>query len=342
MSHPSDCEQGWLFEKGRPALISAPLEGISDVFWRGLARKFGAGITYTEMVSSDALVREIPQAFDKLRGLKRQFPVVAQIFGRLPQTMARAAALCAARGAAAIDVNLGCPVPKIVKRGWGCALMKEPELVKTIIESIRASISIPLWIKMRLGWDATHRNYVEIANLAEQHGANAIVLHGRTRAERFAGKASWKAIAKLKASIGISVIGSGDIASGADAVARFEETNCDGLMIGRAALGNPWVFREARLALQQRSDDFVPPTHEERKCVLLDHLDWYVHKRGEIRGVKEMRKHFLWYSKGMPGAKRFRDSILQVSDIHVARKEIEKFFGQDSFLPIPNKNSNLI
>jgi len=318
----------WLAKEGRPAVIAAPLEGISDEFWRDLAIRYGADVTCSEMISAQALVRNIERSFEKLQWLDRQFPVVTQLFGNDPEAMAEAAEICVARGAAAIDINLGCPVKKIVKNGWGSMLMREPEKIRNIVRAIRSRIEIPLWIKMRLGWDKDSMNYLEIGSIAQEEGVDAVVLHGRTRSQAFTGEACWESVGKLKAALKIPVIGSGDVRSGDDALRRFKETECDGIMIGRAALGNPWIFCEILRALGVKEESPDLPKTDNRLDVVLEHLRWMTAKRGEERGVREMRKHLVWYSGGLSGVRHFRERVLDMSDKEGVIAEITRFFGE--------------
>lgn len=316
-----------LFTGERPRLIAAPLEGISDEFWRDSVIRYGCEIVYTEMVSADATVRLIPKILEQLTCVKRQNPAVIQLFGRGPETMGEAAAICERFSPVAIDVNLGCPVPKIVKNGWGSALMKEPEMIRKIVRNIKSRTSTQLWLKMRLGWDVKTINYLQIAKMAEDEGVDVLALHARTRSQRFIGEADWDSIRQLKESVRIPVIGNGDIVCAGTAIKCCEQTGCDGVMIGRAALGSPWVFREILAALKGEP---IPaePSLEERRDLVLQHLEWMVQQRGEEKGVREMRKHINWYTKNISGCKRFREKIYQLGEREKVEHEINRFFDR--------------
>lgn len=320
--------QEWLFAQGRPALLAAPLEGISDRFWRHLAFRHGCSAAYSEMLSSEALVRRIRQSWDKLQDVSDQFPVAVQLFGKDPSSLADAAVLCQDTGAAAVDINMGCPVPKVVRHSKGAGLMREPTLVAEILRLLRSRITIPLWIKIRLGWDDNTRNYLEIGRIAESEGVDAIALHGRTRAQGFSGTSNWDAVGELKSNVRIPVFGSGDVDGGAQALARFQQSDCDGILIGRGALGNPWIFAQARAALQGISEDACHPTLEERCATMVEHVRWMVERYGEEKGVRDIRKHIGWYVRGFPGNKHFRERFYRCSTMDAAIKEIG-FFQQD-------------
>ncbi|HNT34230.1 MAG TPA: tRNA dihydrouridine synthase DusB [bacterium] len=315
--------QEWLFAKGRPALLSAPLEGISDVFWRSLAFRFGCSAAYTEMLSAEALLRRIRQSWNKLEEVPKQFPVIVQIFGAEPASLADAAALCQDAGAAAVDINMGCPVPKIVSHGKGAALMREPALVRDILRAVRSRIAIALWIKIRLGWDDKSRNYLEIGRLAESEGVDAIALHGRTRTQKFTGLSDWEAVGSLKSQVGIPVFGSGDVDSGQKALEHFKKTDCDGILIGRGALGNPWIFAESEATLHGRA--FSAASCEDRCAVMIEHVQWMVERFGLEKGLRDARKHIGWYVRGFPGNKQFREWFYQCTCVESAVEEIERF-----------------
>lgn len=310
-----------------PPLILAPMAGITDLPFRSLAREQGAPLCFTEMISAQGLIRQGKNTLALLRGDNRDRPLGIQLFGEDPSALGEAAkrveALCDL-----IDINMGCPVKKVVSSGAGSALPRNPEKVKEILREVRRSTRLPLTIKIRTGWSASETSFQQIARIAAEEGCDAITLHPRTRSQMFAEHADWDRLKELKNSSSIPIIGSGDIFSCDDVVSMFSHTGCDGVMIARGALGNPWIFRESYQALS--GDSPKPPTSEERLSVVLKHLGLLDEMYGEYTAVREMRKHISWYVKGIPGAARFRAGINTIYEIGALREIIEKFFSMDN------------
>jgi len=306
-------------------LVLAPMAGITDFPFRRICRELGAGLVFSEMVSVEALIREHKRTFDILRTDPAERPVAFQIFGSKPKSM-EAAARIVSRGAVDfIDINMGCPVPKILKCGAGSALLRDIGRATEIMTAVVEASSVPVTVKIRLGWDSQNIVAVDLARAAESVGIAAVTVHGRTKAQGFSGHADWSMIKAVKDAVGIPVIGNGDVRIAQDAKRMMAETGCDGVMIGRAIQGNPWIFREAK---QHLATGVVPPnpSHEERKAIMLRHLNDMVKLLGESAGVREMRKHLCWYTKGLPGGAEFRTKVnhlLRVEDVEAA---VEGYF----------------
>jgi len=306
-------------------IILAPMAGVTDLPFRLLARRYGAALCFTEMVSVNGLVREGERSFDLVRSEPSDRPLGIQIFGDDPEMMAEGAALVAGYGDL-IDINMGCPVRKVVGSGAGCALLREPLRVAAIIRAVRRRISLPLTIKIRSGWQTGEENYREIAAIAEAEGCDAVTLHPRLRSQMFTGKAAWEQIADLKTRSGIPVIGSGDLLTSRDVAEMLAQAGCDGVMIARGGMGNPWLFRET---LQFLAGEIpVSPTTAERLEVSLCHLEKLAELRGERAAVREMRKHVSWYARGIPGVTAFRARVNQLDEMTSFVRVLEEFFGQ--------------
>lgn len=305
-------------------LVLAPMAGITDLPFRIICREQGAGIVYSEMVSAEALIRDQARTLALLATDDRERPVAFQLFGSRPESLAGAAAILSRRDIDIIDINMGCPVPKVLKSGSGSALLKDLGLARAIMDAAVGASSKPVTVKIRLGWDQQSIVAVELARAAEQAGIAAIAVHGRTRSQGFSGKADWTMIRSVKDSVRIPVIGNGDVRSGGDAKRMLAETGCDGVMIGRAIQGNPWIFREARASLNGIAAP--PPTVVERRQTMLRHLRDIVARLGENVGVREMRKHLCWYTKGLPGGGEFRERINHVERMSDVISGIDEFF----------------
>ena len=297
-----------------PRLWLAPMAGYTDTAMRALCHAMGAEATVSEMISAKAVTYRDRKTVSLGRIRENEGTVFLQIFGREPSVMAEAAALLAGGYCgsipAGIDINMGCPVPKIAGNGEGSALMKSPALCGDIVRAVRAALpaAMPLTVKLRLGWDAGSQNAAEVAEAVTEGGVSALFLHGRTRAAMYAGEADWDAIAEVAARARVPVIGNGDITSAALAVRRLRESGCYGLMIGRGAVGNPFLFREVAAALRGEAPP-PPPTREERVEVALSHLAAAVADKGERAAVREARKQIAAYLHGHPGAAAVRAAV---------------------------------
>ncbi len=292
--------------------VLAPLAGVSDSPFRRLAREQGASAVYTEMVSSEGLVRGSQATFDYCAFDPSERPIGIQLFGSDPAIMADAARvlsdLPSEQRPDMIDINMGCPVRKVVNRCAGAALLQDVPRIAAIVEAMSAATTLPVTAKIRLGWDGNSRNVVEVARALEGAGARAVAIHARTRAEKFEGLAHWDMIGETKAAVGIPVIGNGDVRTADDAVRMLRLTGCDGVMLGRAAFGDPWVFRRIR-ALLERGEELPPPSAAERLHAGVRHLGMLVGTVGEVHAAREMRKHVAWYIKGLPHSAQVREQV---------------------------------
>jgi tRNA-dihydrouridine synthase B len=324
--------------------VLAPLAGVSDSPFRRLAREQGAGAVYTEMVSADGLIRGNAATMDYLAFEPEERPIGVQLFGSDPAIMAEATRIIsdlpADRRPDMVDINMGCPVRKVVNRCAGAALLQDVPRIERIVRAMSDASSLPVTAKIRLGWDGDSRNVVEVARALEGAGAQAVAIHARTRAEKFEGLAHWDLIGEAKRAVGITVIGNGDVRSAEDAVRMLTETGCDGVMLGRAAFGDPWVFRRIR-ALAERGEVLAPPTAQERLEAGVRHLALLVSSAGERVAAREMRKHVAWYIKGLPHSARVRE---QVNRTRTAAEMVELMngylaelaaHGLEAFTPAP-------
>ena len=292
-------------------LLLAPMAGVTDLPVRLLARAFGAGLCFTEMASAQGLVRGTGRSFDYLESSPEDRPLGAQLFGADPAVLGEAAAIAAERGADLIDINAGCPVRKVVKTGAGGALMRDPGRFAVVVTSVRAATRLPVTVKIRSGWGPGEITALQIARIARDRGADAVTVHPRTVRQGFGGAADWGIIAQVRACVDIPVIGSGDIRRPRDARAMLEETGCDGVMVGRGALGNPWLFRDIAAFLADGTTP-PPPDPAEREAVIRRHLAMHIRRCGEGAGVRAFRTHLLWYTKGLKGGSGFRKAACSV------------------------------
>ncbi|WP_307979135.1 tRNA dihydrouridine synthase DusB [uncultured Phascolarctobacterium sp.] len=292
-------------------LALAPMAGITDLPFRLICRRLGCGMTVSEMVSAKGLLYKNVKTTEMLRIDDCERPTAIQLFGSVPAELAEAARMVEASGADMIDFNMGCPVPKIVNNGEGSALMKNPQLAHDILAAMVKAVKIPVTVKFRAGWDDNNRNAVEIARAVEAAGVSAVAVHGRTRQQFYEGKADWSIIADVKQAVKVPVFGNGDIFTVADGLRMLEQTGCDGLMIGRGADGNPWLFTALAAAL--RGEPLPqPPSLKERLAQAAEHLEMLIAYKNEVVAVKEMRRHISAYLKGMPHAAEFRGRFHKV------------------------------
>ena len=286
----------------------APMAGVTDLPFRIVCKEMGCGLVYSEMVSAKGILYDNKNTTELLEIDPKERPVAVQLFGSDPEILGAMAKKIEQYPIDIIDVNMGCPAPKIVKNGEGSCLMKTPELVGRIVKSLVESQSKPVTIKFRKGFDDDHVNAVEIAKIAEANGASAVAVHGRTREQYYSGKADWDIIKQVKEAVNIPVIGNGDVFTPQDAKNQLEHTGCEAIMLGRGAQGNPWIFK--RILHYLNTGELLPePTAEERVEKALRHAQMLIDYKGEYIGVREMRKHMAWYMKGMPGAAELRGKL---------------------------------
>lgn len=292
-------------------VILAPMAGVTDLPFRLLCREQGAGLLCMEMVSAKAILYRNKNTEKLMEIDQREMPVSLQLFGSEPDVIAKAAAEIEDRPFAILDINMGCPVPKIVNNGEGSALMKNPRLAAGIVRETAKAISKPVTVKIRKGYDEAHCNAVEMAKYLEDAGAAAITVHGRTREQFYSGAADWEIIRKVKEAVAIPVIGNGDIADGESAKRMLEETGCDGIMVGRAAQGNPWIFREI-ISYLEHGVKMKRPAIEEVRDMIRRHAALQLECKGDYIGIREMRKHVAWYIAGYPHAASLRKKVCSV------------------------------
>ncbi len=312
-------------------ILLAPMAGVTDYSFRILCKEMGAGIVYSEFVSAHGIIRGNEKTLDMIRFTEEERPIGIQIFGDSPDVMSKAARKVADQFQPdIIDINYGCPVPKVTKKGAGSAALKDlclmDDLTSAVVEAVP---ELPVTVKMRAGWDMSSIVAIEAGPRLEKIGVKAITLHPRTTKQSYKGSANWKWITELKQAVSIPVIGNGDIKKPKDVVRMFEETNCDAVMVGRASLGNPWLFKQITALLNGTSIPPVPST-DERIAMCKRHLDLLLESRGEHIGINLMRKQFGWYIKGFPDASSLRQSLVMAVD----KEEMEKLLDEINSLDI--------
>lgn len=290
----------------------SPMAGVTDLPFRLICKEQNCGMLYTEMINGKALCYDDENTKKMLKIEDEEHPVAVQIFGSDPEFMGRAAEIMNAYPNEILDINMGCPAPKVVKNGDGSALMRNPKLAEEVLKSVVKNSTKPVTLKIRKGWDDNSANAVEIAKIAEASGISALAIHGRTREQYYSGKADWDIITEIKNAINIPVIGNGDVFTVEDARNMLDKTGCDAIMIGRGAQGNPWIFK--RINHYMETGEILPePTLEEKINTAVKHLNLAVREHGEYVAVREMRKHIAWYLKGLKGSAKVRDEINKIT-----------------------------
>ena len=290
----------------------SPMAGVTDLPFRLICKEQNCGMLYTEMINGKALCYDDENTKKMLKIEDEEHPVAVQIFGSDPEFMGRAAEIMNAYPNEILDINMGCPAPKVVKNGDGSALMRNPKLAEEVLKSVVKNSTKPVTLKIRKGWDDNSVNAVEIAKIAEASGISALAIHGRTREQYYSGKADWDIITEIKNAINIPVIGNGDVFTVEDAGNMLDKTGCDAIMIGRGAQGNPWIFK--RINHYMETGEILPePTLEEKINTAVKHLNLAVREHGEYVAVREMRKHIAWYLKGLKGSAKVRDEINKIT-----------------------------
>lgn len=304
-------------------IILAPMAGITNLPFRMICKKFGPGMVCTEMASSKAMFHNDQKTKRLLNTEGEKRPISFQIFGSDEETLGYAAKYVS-QFADIVDINMGCPAPKVVKNGDGSKLLLDLEKAKIIMEAVVENSRVPVTLKIRKGWDKEHVVAVEVAKIAEEVGISAITVHGRTRSEFYTGKADWEIIKKVKESVNIPVIGNGDVIDEESAYQMFQETGVDGIMIGRGSFGNPWIFQKI-IHFLETGEKLPDPSNEEKLKIMKEHIDLAVKEKGEI-AVKELRKQIAWYTKSLKNSSEFRNSINQIETKKELIEKIEEYF----------------
>ena len=306
----------------------SPMAGVTDLPFRLICKEQGCGLLYTEMINGKALCYDDENTKKMLKIEEEEHPVAVQIFGSEPEFMGRAAEIMNDYSNEILDINMGCPAPKVVKNGDGSALMKNPKLAEEVLRAVVKNSKKPVTLKIRKGWDDNSVNAVEIAKIAEDCGISALAIHGRTREQFYSGKADWDIIAEIKKNLSIPVIGNGDVFTIEDSINMLDKTGCDAIMIGRGAQGNPWIFK--RINHYMNTGEILPePTLNEKISTAIKHLKLAVEEHGKYVAVREMRKHIAWYLKGLRNSAKLRDEINKIEDYQEVVSKLE-YYMEDS------------
>ncbi len=304
-------------------VVLAPMAGVTDLPFRLLCKEMGCGLLYTEMVSAKAIMYNNKNTEALLKVTPQENPIAVQLFGSEPVVMSEIAKRIEERPFDIIDVNMGCPVPKVVNNGEGSALLKNPKLVGEIVEAMAKAVKKPVTVKIRAGFDETSINAPQIAHVIQESGGAAVAVHARTRQQYYSGHADWDVISRVKEAVSIPVIGNGDILCGEDAVKMFEQTKCDAVMIGRGAQGNPWIFKQIN-DYMTNGTEFTKPSANEVCDMIMRHAGMLIEAKGEYTGIREMRKHFAWYTAGMKHAAVLRNEVNHVEHIEQLEELVNK------------------